>query len=179
MTQAAALGARDQARRRRASQGARRPSLDRRRGWREGGDDDDGLGERRLVGQADIETHLHAGRGYRLEAGERAAGQPQAGLARGQVDDPEVAPEDAAPETRTERLGGGLLGGKAAGVAGAAGQAAAIAAATLGLGEDAVEKAVAETLDRLFDAADVDQVAADAEDHRTGTLLIGIASSLC
>ena len=45
--------------------------------------------------------------------------------------------------------------------------AAAIAAAALGFGEDAVEKAVAEALDRLFDAADVDQVAADAEDHCT------------
>ena len=53
----------------------------------------------------------------------------------------------------------------------------AVAAAALGLGEDAVEKAVAEALDRLLDAADVDQVAADAEDHR-GPIRVGIATSL-
>src|SRR5205085_1829643 len=64
-----------------------------------------------------------------------------------------------------ERLGGGLLGGKAAGIARPARRAAAVAAAALGLGEDAVEKALAKALDRLLDPADVDQVAADAEDH--------------
>src|SRR5437762_2011693 len=42
---------------------------------------------------------------------------------------------------------------------------APLATAPFGLGEDAVEKAVAIARDRRLDAADVDQIAADAQDH--------------
>jgi len=38
-------------------------------------------------------------------------------------------------------------------------------AAALGLGKDAVEKAVAEARDRRLDAPDIDQIAAEAQDH--------------
>src|SRR3954453_19540784 len=91
----------------------------------------------------------------------------QARLAGRQVDDAEIAPEHAAAKPGAERLGGGFLGGKTAGVAGKLRGPPGRPAAAPGRGEDAVEKAVAKALDRLLDAADVDQIAADAEDHRT------------
>src|SRR5262249_47934115 len=68
-----------------------------------------------------------------------------------------------------ERLGTGLLGGKTLGV----GRdhhflvlGAALRLGALGVGEDAVEKALAMALDHLGDAADIDQVVADADDHQ-------------
>ncbi len=64
-----------------------------------------------------------------------------------------------------ERLGSGFLGGEAARIARPAGQAAAIAAPPLVLGEDAVEEALAKAGDRLLDPANVDEIAADTEDH--------------
>src|ERR1700732_3304937 len=145
--------------------GARLISRLRDRGWRNGGDDHHRLGERRLVGQRDIEPRGHALGGQRLQTAQGATGQPHARLARGQVDDAETAPEHAAAKPGAERLGGGLLGGKAPGVARPR-IGAALAATALGLGEDAVEKAVAVARDRRLDPADVDQIAADAEDHR-------------
>ena len=61
-----------------------------------------------------------------------------------------------------ERLGAGLLGGEALGVGrGARSRGRRICARSI-VGEDAVEKAVAEALERRLDAADVDDVVADA-----------------
>ena len=71
---------------------------------RQGSDDHDRLGERRLVGQGDIEPRRHACRRDRFEPPQRAAGQPHAGLPRRQVDDPEIAPEYAAAKPGAERL---------------------------------------------------------------------------
>src|SRR6266700_199319 len=167
----AAIEAPDQAERGWPSQAAWcEISLGQRRCCRQGGDDDDRLGERRLVGEGDIEARQHPGRGDRLKAAQGAAGQPHPRLSRGLVDDAEVAPENPAAKAGAERLGGGLLGGEAAGIARSAGRAAAIAAAALGFGEDAVEKTLAKALDRLLDPANVDQIATDAEDHRGQSL---------
>src|SRR5690606_40421377 len=87
------------------------------------------------------------------------------GQAGRQVDDAHVAPEDAAPEAGAERLGAGLLGRVALGVAGGA-QAPSVRLRPLDLGEHAVGEAVAVAFERPLDAADVDDVAADADDHR-------------
>src|SRR5207302_6682830 len=100
---------------------------------------------------------------------------PHRRLTRGMVDDAEVAPEDPLAKTGAERLGRGLLGGEAPGIARPAGQTAAIAAAALVFGEDAVKKAVAKTLDRPLDPADIDEIAADAEDHLMPDLLYPLA----
>ncbi len=85
-----------------------------------------------------------------------------------QVHHPHIPPPDATPDSRTERLGTGLLGREPLGV----GRhhhflvfGAAPGPGALGVGENAVEKAVAMTLDDFGDAADVDQVGADADDH--------------
>ena len=51
----------------------------------------------------------------------------------------------------------------------------AIAAAALGFGKNTVEKAVVKALDRLLDPADVDKIAADAEDHLRPDLLYPLA----
>src|SRR5882672_678085 len=93
-----------------------------------------------------------------------AAGQHQRRLARGQVDDAEVAPEHAGAEAGAERLRAGLLGSEALGVAGGA-VGAAVGFLLLGLREDAIGEAGAEARQRPLDAADIDDVAADAEDH--------------
>src|SRR5689334_19906182 len=129
-------------------------SLGRDRGrhdGRKGGNDDNRLSERRLIGQGHVEPRRHSGRGNRLEAFQRTAGKPQARLPRGQIDDPEIAPEDAAAKPGAKRFGGGFLRCEAPGIA-RAGVGAALAAATLGFGEDAVEKAVAKAVDRRLDA---------------------------
>src|SRR4051812_5830194 len=133
---------------------------------RHGGDDHDSLGERRLIGQCDIEPGRHPFRRNLSEPPQGAAGQPHRGLPRSQIDDPEVAPKYAVAKPGAERFRTGFLGSKSTGIAGRA-VGAPIAFATLGIGENAVEKAIAEALDRLLDATDIDHVAADAEDHRT------------
>src|SRR5262249_27188972 len=82
-----------------------------------------------------------------------------------QVDDAEIAPEDAAPEAGAERLRARLLGGIALGVArGAVGTPVRLRA--LDLGEDAQDEALAVALDRPLDPADVDEVGAGPDDHR-------------
>ena len=87
------------------------------------------------------------------------------GLARSQIDDPEITPEHATAKSGAERLGAGFLRGKTARIAGGA-IGAPIAFAAFRLSEDAVEKAVAKLLDHALDAADVDQIVAEPENHR-------------
>ena len=111
---------------------------------------------------------MNASRAGRRDGGEprrRAAGQPHRRLAAGQIDDAHVAPEHAAAQPRAQRLGAGLLGGEALGVGGGA-PGAPLRAAPLDVGEAARDEALAEALERLLDAADVAEVAADADDHR-------------
>ncbi len=94
----------------------------------------------------------------------RAAGQRHRRLAGAEVDHPHVAPEDAAMKPGAERLGAGLLGGEALGVGGGA-HPPPLRFPPLDVGEDAADEALAVALERLLDAPDVDQVAADADDH--------------
>ena len=112
----------------------------------------------------------HARRRDRGEARRGAAGQRQGRLAAGQVDDADVAPEHAAVEAGAQRLGAGLLGGVAARVGfRAVAHGARSAARSIG-GEHARDEALAEAVERALDAPDVDQVAAEADDHaRAGT----------
>src|SRR5260370_35737089 len=81
---------------------------------------------------------------------------------------PHIPPPDAAPDTGAERLGAGLLGGKPLGI----GRhhhffifGAPFSLGPFAIGKNAVEEPVAMPLDHLGDAADVDQVGADADDH--------------
>src|SRR5579863_5251346 len=131
---------------------------------RHGADDDDRLRHRRLVGQAYIEPRRHAGRRQLLEPLQRPAGEQHPRLSRGQVDDAEVTPVDASPKAGAERLRARFLGGEAARIA-RRGMDARLALAALVRGEHAIEKAFAEALDHLLEAADVDQIAAEADDH--------------
>src|SRR5207248_2315177 len=116
-------------------------------------------------GQRDIEPGRHTFRCDLFEPPQGAAGQPHTGLPRSQIDDPEIAPEHAVAKPGAERLRTGFLGGKPPRVAGRA-VGAPVAFAALGIGEDAFEKAIAKALHRLLYATDIDQVAADAENHR-------------
>src|ERR1700731_3045395 len=129
---------------------------------------DEGLRPRPVVGNREVDPGLISRRRQRLEPGQRSARQLHGRPSARQVHHPHVAPPDAAPDPGAERLGTGLLGGEPLGI----GRyhhvlvlGAAAGPGALGLGENAVEEALAVTLDDFGDAADVDQVGADADDH--------------
>src|SRR5262249_55936989 len=127
-------------------------------------DDDERLGERRLIGQRQVDPHAHAGGRHGFELGERTAGQHPGWPAGREGDDAEIAPIDAAAEDPAQRLGACFLCGIALRVtSGALG--AAVRALALLARKHAVEEAVAEALDGALDARNVDEIAADAEDH--------------
>src|SRR5215831_223125 len=129
-------------------------------------DDHYGLCERRFVRQCDIKLGRHAyGRDF-FQSPQGAACQVHARAARSQIHDPEVSPEDAVAKPGAEGFRTSLLRREAPGVARRT-VGAPVALTALGIGKDAVEKAIAKTLDHLLDSADVDDIAADAEDHRT------------
>src|SRR5258707_2794135 len=103
-----------------------------------------------------------------LVPGTPPAGQLHVGTAARQVHHPHIPPPDALPDAGAERLGTGLLGGEPLGI-GRNHHLLAVGAprgpGALGVGEDAVEEAIAVALDHLGDPGDVDQVGADADDH--------------
>src|SRR5262249_34998739 len=83
---------------------------------------------------------------------------------RRQIDHPHVAPEYARPQPGTERLGTGLLGGKALRV-GLDPVGAALGPRPLGVGKDARQEALAMALDHALDPARVAKIGANADDH--------------
>src|SRR5262245_14294364 len=88
----------------------------------------------------------------------------------GLVHHPEIAPIDVLAKPGAERLGAGLLGGEALGVGRRPG-GAAVGFPPLDLGIDALRETLAEALQGPLDAADVDDVAAHAEDHCAAPLV--------
>src|SRR6185312_1598440 len=130
-----------------------------------GRDDDQCLRHRRLVGQRQVDPGIHAGRRQQAELAQRAAGQHQRRPPGRQIDDADIAPEHAVAKAGAERLGARLLGGIALGVARRA-VGPVIGAPALLRREDALEETLAEALDGALDAADIDEVAAEAEDHQ-------------
>ena len=67
-------------------------------------------------------------------------------------------------QTGTERLGAGLLGGETLGV-GFDPPGAAFGLCALERREDAIEEALTMPFDRALDAADIDEIGTDSEDH--------------
>jgi hypothetical protein len=120
-------------------------------------DHHEGLRERRLVGDGQVDDGLAAGRDDRRQTRRRAAGKKHRRLARRQVDDAHVAPEHAVAQARAQSLGAGFLGRKALGVGGGA-PGPAVRPLAFDFGEAAREEALAETLQRLLDAVDVAKV---------------------
>ena len=98
------------------------------------------------------------------EPARRPAGEGHGRPSRRQVDDAEIAEEHPGAKPGSERLGAGLLGGEAFCI-GLDPVGAPIRQRALGLGEDALQETIAVPLDGLRDAADVDQICADADDH--------------
>ena len=94
-----------------------------------------------------------------------AAGQLHGRPARRHVDHADVAPEHAAPEPGAERLGAGLLGGETLGVGFHSPWRGASALARSAAVKMRREKALAVAFDRLADAARVDDVGTEADDH--------------
>src|SRR5579883_573083 len=127
-------------------------------------DDHDRLRQRIFVRQREIDLRRHAGGRDLLQTGQRSAGERHGGLATAHVDHAHVAPEHAAAQAGAQRLRARFLGGKTLGVACGAG-GAALRALLLHIGEDALDEAIAESLERLLDAADVAEIVADAQDH--------------
>src|SRR5262249_31452786 len=97
---------------------------------------------------------------------ERPPGQLQGGPSRRQIDHAHVAPEDAGAHACAQRLGAGLLGREALGV-GLRLPRPPVCPGALDRGEDPGEKAVAVARDHLLDPPHIDEVGADAENHRT------------
>src|SRR5688572_8518314 len=85
-------------------------------------------------------------------------------LAGGKVRDPDAVPVRRVADAGAQGLGEGLLGGEALGQVGG-GLAVAVEALQLGLAQDAAREALAEALQRLLDAPDLDHVVADAVDQ--------------
>src|SRR5262249_7515267 len=83
---------------------------------------------------------------------------------RRQIDHPHVAPEHTSPQSGTERLGAGLLGGKALGI-GLDPVGAALSPGPLGVGKDACQETLAVALDHPLDPARIAKIGADADDH--------------
>ena len=128
-------------------------------------DQHEGLGEREIVGDREVDLRHVVSWHKALQPLGRAAGKLHRWLSARQIDDAHVAPEHAVVEPRAERLRTRLFCGEAFRVgSGAIGPALGLH--PLRFGEDAVEEAVAIALDCFFDTADIDQVAADADDHR-------------
>src|SRR5207302_1202719 len=90
--------------------------------------------------------------------------QHHGGPARAQIDHAHVAPEDALPEPGSKRFCTGLLGGEALGVGRCAAGPGVRFRAFRGC-EDTRQEALAVAVERLLDAADVDDVVAQAQDH--------------
>src|SRR5580704_5681408 len=136
----------------------------------DGRNDDESVGRRSLVGDGEVDARFVAGGRDRVEAPFGAAGELHGRPPRRQVDDAHVAPPHAGADAGAERLGAGLLGGEALGI-GLDPVAPPFGARPLGRRENAVDEAIAVTLDHLGDAAHVGNVGADAEDHRAAPLL--------
>src|SRR5665213_288415 len=134
-------------------------------GGRFGGDDDKCLGQGRLIRQGHVDPGAHPRRRHRFEPRGRPAGQHQGRPAARQIDHAKIPPIDAPAEPGAERLGAGLLGGEALGIAGDS-VGARVGTLALDGGKDAFEEALAIALDGALDPPDVDEIAAEAEDHQ-------------
>lgn len=117
-----------------------------------------------IVGDGDMDRRRVAGRDQRRQPHRRAAGERHGRLAGGEVDDPHLRPRDAHPQPGAERFRAGFLRRPAFRVAGRA-RPAALGFRLLDLGEDALDEALAEPFQRLFDPPDIGEVGADADDH--------------
>src|SRR5688572_27593262 len=91
-------------------------------------------------------------------------------LAGRKVRHPHAVPVGRRPDAGAERLGEGLLGGEALGEVGGR-LAVGAEAPQLGLAQDALGEAIAEALERLLDAADLDHVVADAVDQPAASVI--------
>src|SRR4029077_7497476 len=92
------------------------------------------------------------------------ARQLHTGLAPGEIDHTHVAPEHAAAQTGAEGLGAGLLRRKALGI-GRSTLCPLVGFLALNRGEYSAEEAFAETLNASVDAAYVNQIGTQPDDH--------------
>src|SRR5688572_15608677 len=127
--------------------------------------DHKGLSQREIIGdgEVDLSTGPRGQNGGQPFGG--APGQCHGGLARGQIHHPHVAPEDALIEAGSEGFGAGFLGSETFGVRRRA-LLAALRSPHLDRSKDPFNEALAIAVESLLDAPDIDEVAADADDHR-------------
>ncbi len=95
---------------------------------------------------------------------EGATTEMELGPLTGTAADFEFSPADAAADAGAEGLGAGFLGGEAGGE----GFGEVSLGHTVGdftRGEDALEKGVSEALEAALDAFDLDEIAAESDDH--------------
>lgn len=111
------------------------------------------------------EREVRACRAACLKEFKRAFVETERGSARGERENLDIVPRDAAAPTRAESLQRGLFGGKARGVMlPAAALAARVAISALGVREDALAEA-RRAPQRFTNAPDFDNVYADGDNH--------------
>src|SRR5690606_18240080 len=118
--------------------------------FRNGFDNDEGLGERIVVGNRQMNQRPVTLRRKLAEALGRAAGQLHGGFSARQIHHPHIAPEHAARQTGAERLGTSLLGREAFRVGGGA-LAPAVGLALFDLRKDTLRESLAVARQRLLD----------------------------
>src|SRR5262249_32851372 len=107
---------------------------------------------------------VESGRNNGPQAAKGRAGKLHGGPSGRQIYHSKVTKENPIAESGSERLGTGFLCGKAFCV-GCGPVGAAFGEMPLGRGEDAIKKTVAMARDCALDAADIDEIRPDAEDH--------------
>src|SRR5262249_26350488 len=122
------------------------------------------LRQREVVRDGEIDLRRVSRRRDFLQAFQRAAGELHARLAAGKIDDAHVAPEHTPPQPGAERFGTGFFRGEALCIT-CSTLRTLIRFVALELGKDAAEETLAEALDAFLDAADIDEIGADADDH--------------
>ncbi len=123
-----------------------------------------------VVRQAYMDVRRHGPAGVNsVQASRRAAGQRHGGLAAGQVRHPHIAPKHPLFHACTQRLGASPPWPRSAWRRWRPAVRAPLGPGALLLGIDAMGEPIAKARQRLLDAADVDDVGADAQDHGAAT----------
>src|SRR5258705_11759164 len=117
-----------------------------------------------LVGNGEIDLRLVSARGDLFQALQRAARQSHGRLACGKIDEAHVRPENAMLKSGSQSLRASFLGGKALRIRGRA-LGSPFGFNLLHIGKNAVDEFLPVTLEHLFHAPDVDEIAAQTNNH--------------
>src|SRR5690606_34263467 len=131
---------------------------------RQGFDDNEGLSERKIIGNCQMYGGARSSGQEFLQLFRRTAGQMHRGLSGRSVDNAHVAPEHALGYAGSQRLGAGFLRRETLRIRCGA-LLASIRFLLLDLCKDPVAETVTMPFKRTFDTANIDEVAANPDNH--------------